>query len=386
MQTAEMQMQEYISAASVSPHLESPDPVRNAIVEPRGPRIKFKPLKPPSSPDGSAEVEASDLESAGDENAAPEPDKLSDADDAPAPEDMVPVIKASTPPPEPHAVEATMSPAPSGLSDASRSTTQEREARMLNANHGTTAPANPPAGPRPGSTEPTPALRHEAETHYERRTTRSETRVPERTGAGSRYRGDELDAQPAAAVKQEEDTASAVPVAGGSIELRASSAERKGRYAATKRRRPSQTRGPKTRASSSSTRAKATLGLNPAPSTRTRELPTPTRHVASAVTRELGPDTASSRAGAQAALGLNPAPSTRTRELPTPTRHVASPIARKLGPDTASLCGTGRVPDTKRGGAARVLGKRKTRGWSGVQEEIGKAGEGSVARRTRSKG
>ncbi|KAF3032943.1 hypothetical protein E8E11_002233 [Didymella keratinophila] len=266
-----------------------------------------------------------------------ESDELSEADDeevsllanevGTCPKDiqvMTPPIKESTPAPLVEAVDQ----GDSRKSSTARTTDDTTANQTANATR---------------AVEP----RHEAEFHYERRATRSETRTSDR-GPGTTSSVDEETAPPPAPVIKEED-------------ISASDKQTEERAMVKPNRRLA--RNPKTQTTKpqpETSRAEPT----PKPPKAAQGASKPTRKVAPA-TKPLAKRTA--------AAAVKPKPKTMTPAPPKPPTDPTSKTSSAKAKTGAAMEG--------------VLGKRKTRRSSALEEEIKKAQEAetNIAKRLRSK-
>ncbi|KAH6621982.1 hypothetical protein C7974DRAFT_456841 [Boeremia exigua] len=411
MQITDVEMQELITTASVSP---TPPP---PAAPPRGPRLRFKPLTPPTPLDeaeaedeseseeefeseggseSGEESESEEVEDAITEEHVATEDELTDAeeehadtDDKPRPVKHEPDLKKAKLQDEPTSTEAEPGSTDVEPDNEDRdSTTSSSLSPAPSLSLTTASPPPTPQAPEPAAPAP-PAdapFRHEAEFHYERRATRSETRSSGSSAPAATH-VNQIDAPAPPAVKEED-------VAGGEERQSGRPPVKKNRVAAARasaaRARAAKVAmkkaGPQTLSVSKASKAsKAAKSLKP--STKTPALP------ASNVATRTRARTATPSAPASASVSTPaavPAPQPPTsktaRKTPLTATHTrtrrhtpaqngvpptpAQPATQTPGSQTPGSQAPGSQPATAQSAPSQVLGKRKTRRVSALEEQM----------------
>ncbi|KAJ4336391.1 hypothetical protein N0V87_005407 [Didymella glomerata] len=348
-QSPDMEMEERVSTMSRSPTLVSSvlPPVSSRYTE-----MTFKSLKPPVDPTAPTKSEADDheehLSDAEEEEQqvesdSHESDELSEADDEEisllaaevetGPEDIqgtTPPIKESTPAPL--------------AEDVDESGSRETRTALI---------ADDAIAHQVANAAHAVKLHHEAEFHYERRATRSETRTSDCSDS-------------TLSVENESDTASGPPIKGEEQPAPNKAKQGKTAHSRTSQPRSTPTDAPKTKT------AVARVKPTPKPVAVNKAGPTSTPKP---------PGKAKPPAQRTTAVAIKPKPKPKTSVLPK--SKTPSP-AEAPSSTTKSRKGTPKInPATE-----VVLGKRKTRRSSALEEESKKAAEAenNIAKRLRSKG
>jgi hypothetical protein len=347
-QSPDMEMEERVSTMSRSPTLVSSvlPPVSSRYTE-----TTFKSLKPPVDPTAPTKSEADDhgehLSDAEEEEKqvesdSHESDELSEADDEEisllaaevetGPEDVQGTtlrIKESTPAPL--------------AEDVDESGSREIRTALI---------ADGAIAHQVANAAHAVKLHHEAEFHYERRATRSETRSSDCSDS-------------TLSVENESDTASGPPIKGEE-----QPAPNKAKQGKTAQSRTSQPRSTPTDAPKTKT-AVARVKPTPKPVAVNKAGPTSTPKP---------PGKAKPPAQRTTAVAIKPKPKPKTPIL----RQSKTPSPAEAPSTTKSRKGTPKIDAATEG----VLGKRKTRRSSALEEESKKAAEAdnNIAKRLRSKG
>lgn len=370
------EMEERVTTASLSPDPEFVVPAPPPTSDHRGPRVTFKPLAPPTdmlepvkrgainqgeNEDSVLEEQIVDVE----EENVEESDEQSEVDDEEisllftametqdilTPHDPTPPLKESTPTPESQAINGS----------------ESSESETAPATNGSIAPQH-------ASNVTTAHLRHEAEFHYERRSTRSETRTSDRSAAPMSSVEDETDPAPVPAIKEEY---ALVP---GNQKM-----DNKTKEKLKRRQTRSATTGhaaPKPKATSSTTEASRSTraASNGSAKTASKARPPPKQTNATAVKPKpkpkpkppVPPESTNPR-------NTTPSQATAAQSKPKATPRSATPKPDTNGAETKTA-----IPDAD---GAGVLGKRTTRRSSALGEETRKAAEAknNIAKRLRSR-
>ncbi|KAJ4384929.1 hypothetical protein N0V86_000533 [Didymella sp. IMI 355093] len=337
-ESASAETQERITTASVSPTLSSVISPLAASTEHRCVRLTFKPLKPPKDPVELVKSEAADQVE--DEDSAQEeylvdaeveyqePEDVEESDEL-SEMDEEEMSRLSTAMETQEALDTTLpikesTPAPETLAS------DEKEPN----DSGTVTAMNDPASSQSENNATALILRHEVEFYYERRATRSETRTSDQGGAIISSLEGSTDTASAPAIKPEDDALLTKIIA---------TREPGGRQTRSTTTSPSAPHHPAPASS-----ADSTPNLPPADTRLSKPKTTP------------NPRCKTPRSHTTA---------TETHK-PTPKPDVTGADAKTTAPTDSS-----------------VLGKRKTRRSSALEEEVRKAAEaeGNIAKRLRSR-